>query len=167
MDICYNRGILTRPSWLQRRKCATYYWEALPQALKTIQDGSGSDLVRFNFDIGSIFHIDYLIQERTNWSYEQWEKVWEAEKPPNIRNWYRIEAPFPPHESLRPHSQFSQVPCKYDTNRGLAFLCDDYVRGYTNGEVQEYVQGVRESLGTFSKLRRFLARLFGYTEAFP
>lgn len=74
LDLCYDRNILPRPSWLERRCRKAYQFEGFPQAITSLQKGEYSSFIECNFDLGEMYNPETLIEERVGWTAEQWEK---------------------------------------------------------------------------------------------
>ena len=110
LDICYDRGILPQPSWVQRRFRAGYVWEDLPRAIKKLQAGDYASLIQCNFDLGVAHDPEDLVKQRLDWSSQQWEDEWLRYEPGE----YETEPPLPPFRSLReycayPHSKSQSI----------------------------------------------------------
>lgn len=95
LDLCYSRGILPEPSWLDRRLRTGYMFESLPDAMKNIS--KISPLIRCNFDVGSAHDPEALVEEHNGWSLEKWEKNWVTHE---VRR-FETEPPLPSWHELR------------------------------------------------------------------
>ena len=61
LNICYDRGILARPSWLERRMVTGYVYE-VPQAIRKMQAGEYSS-IQCNSDLGVPYDLKKLVEE--------------------------------------------------------------------------------------------------------
>jgi hypothetical protein len=108
LDACYERNILPCPSWIERRRRRGYQWEDLPQAITSLQNGEYASFIECNFDVGAPYDIESLINERLNWTAEEWEDEWELREDDE----FNTEAPLPSWEELHPictyHSRFER-----------------------------------------------------------
>ncbi|KAF1847202.1 uncharacterized protein K460DRAFT_363309 [Cucurbitaria berberidis CBS 394.84] len=95
LDTCYTRGLLPTPSWLDRRLGVGYMYEGLPDAVRNLSlNGS---LIRCNFDPGSPYDVDSLLEEHRGWSAQDWEEGWATHEPSD----FQTVPPLPPWHVLR------------------------------------------------------------------
>ena len=95
LDMCYARGLLTKPSWHGRRLQKGYMYEGLPKAIGDISENSA--LIRCNFNPGMPHNPEAMIEARSGWSLEDWEQDWATHEPQE----FETEAPLPPWPVLR------------------------------------------------------------------
>ncbi|KAF2437281.1 hypothetical protein P171DRAFT_425548 [Karstenula rhodostoma CBS 690.94] len=100
LDLCYERNVLPRPSWIERRRRWGYQWEELPQAIMDLQTGGYDSFIDCNFDLGAPFDPESLVKERLNWTAKEWEDEWELRQDDR----FDTEAPLPPWSELHPMS---------------------------------------------------------------
>jgi hypothetical protein len=105
LDLCYERNILPRPSWFERRRRFGYQWEGLPQAITDLQNGEYASFIECNFDLGAAYDPERLIEERVGWTAEEWEDEW-AERGDDK---FDTEAPLPPWRKLHPICTYSKA----------------------------------------------------------
>jgi hypothetical protein len=104
LDLCYERNILSRLSWFQRRRRCGYQWEGLPQAITNLQNGDYASFIECNFDLGAVYDPEILIKERRGWTAEEWADEWADRQDDK----FDTELPLPPWLELHPM-------CKYPT----------------------------------------------------
>ncbi|CAA9959660.1 hypothetical protein PTMSG1_03076 [Pyrenophora teres f. maculata] len=103
LDISYTRGLLPKPSWLDRRTCIGYMYEGLPDAMHKLS--KESSLIRTNFDFNMPrFDVDSpsqdlekLLEDHRGWTMQEWERGWRTHDPAR----FQTEAPLPPWHILR------------------------------------------------------------------
>jgi hypothetical protein len=96
LDICYDTGLLPRPSWPDKRiYTASFIHEEFPEAIGAIS--THSSLVRTNFPVGAPYDVEQLLQEHEGWTPEDWEEGWQLHGP----HQFQTEAPLPPWHLLR------------------------------------------------------------------
>jgi hypothetical protein len=96
LDICYDTGLLPRPSWPDKRiYTASFIHEEFPEAIGAIS--THSSLVRTNFPVGAPYDVEQLLQEHEGWTPEDWEEGWQLHEP----HQFQTEAPLPPWHLLR------------------------------------------------------------------
>ena len=95
LDSAYMGGTLPKPSPLARRLQRGYMYECLPEAIYNISIGNGP--ITCNFDLGSPYDIENLLQEHRGWSIDDWSEKWNSHQPKN----FQTKPPLPPWHILR------------------------------------------------------------------
>ncbi|KAK7178664.1 hypothetical protein PSPO01_15272 [Paraphaeosphaeria sporulosa] len=112
LDLCYERNILPRPSWVERRHRFGYQWEGLPQAIKNLQNGEYASFIECNFDLGAAFEPERLTRERIGWTAEDWEDEWADRQSDS----FDTADPLPPWLELHPMCTYSMSFSRTRTN---------------------------------------------------
>ena len=96
LDTCYARGILSQPSWLDRRLGTSgFIYEGLPEAVRALS--TNSPLIRTNFELPPPDNVEQLLDENKGWSAHHWDIGWDSHKP----EFFQTEPPLPPWHVLR------------------------------------------------------------------
>jgi hypothetical protein len=112
LDLCYERNILPRPSWVERRRRYGYQWEGLPEAITGLQNGEYASFIDCNFDLGAAYDPERLIQERVGWTAKEWESEWTARRDDP----FDTEAPLPRWHKLHPICTYFKTSISRRTN---------------------------------------------------
>lgn len=72
----FDRGILPKPAYHDRRRMEVYIYEDFPQALKDISRGT-CRAVRANFDVGESWDVEAVIEAHREWKLVDWEREWD------------------------------------------------------------------------------------------
>ncbi|KAI1418376.1 hypothetical protein F5Y13DRAFT_196174 [Hypoxylon sp. FL1857] len=87
MEECVRRGFLGRFDFLKNEEFRydCYFYRGFPKALCDIVNRRSS-IIRCNFGLGtySLSHLDSLVEERREWTLEQWRKDWYDRKPDTL-----------------------------------------------------------------------------------
>jgi hypothetical protein len=95
LDLCYARGTLPKPSWLDRRAMPGFHYEILPAVIQSMSEESS--LVRCNFDLGSPHSPEAFCSANSGWSTQDWWSGWNSHEPKS----FDTEPPLPPWYQLR------------------------------------------------------------------
>ncbi|KAF2655915.1 hypothetical protein K491DRAFT_715765 [Lophiostoma macrostomum CBS 122681] len=108
LEMCYDQGILRRPSWVERRLQIGYKWTDLPEVVKKLNAGEYSTLIHCNFDLGEPFDYTSFLEENVGgckgWTASDWTAA--------VRHYnheprhFHTEPPLPPWSALRAFSSW-------------------------------------------------------------
>jgi hypothetical protein len=90
------RNLLPTPSLGQKRTERFYIPEDFPRILMAMTNNE-SFFIRCNFNIGSSWDIERIIDQNRNCSLSQWAENWEGD----WETYERVKEPFPPFQSWR------------------------------------------------------------------
>ena len=97
LDTCYSRGVFPTPSWLDRRRHGGFICEGLPSMVRALSHSKTGSLISCNFDPGTTYDIEEMLEDHRGWSWEMWEREWSAHEPRR----FQTEEPLPPWHILR------------------------------------------------------------------
>ncbi|EUC44770.1 hypothetical protein COCMIDRAFT_70675, partial [Bipolaris oryzae ATCC 44560] len=60
LDLCYSRGLVSKPSSLQRQRMNCFIFEGFPGVMQTLS--TTSSLIRCNFDLGVPYDVEAIIE---------------------------------------------------------------------------------------------------------
>ncbi|EUC32498.1 hypothetical protein COCCADRAFT_98462 [Bipolaris zeicola 26-R-13] len=94
VDLCYSRGLVSKPSWAQSGFDCRFIFEGFPKVMETLS--TTSCLIRCNFDLGEPYDVEAIIENHRDLDCNGWHSQWFNHSPSE----FQTEPPLPPWHEL-------------------------------------------------------------------
>jgi len=90
LDEAYKRELIPT-TFFARRVHPCYHFEAFPQALQDLVNGT-NPWITCNFETGELLDVEDILKEHHGWSAEDWDQAWGSHSPAS----FQTTPPLPP-----------------------------------------------------------------------